>query len=150
MRLQGEPNRAGGPPERAVLGPARPRRRPRNRLATAQVRDRVRSVLLSERELEWVTAAARASGMTTAGFLAQAAIAAAGDAEAAEARVAGDRELITGLFAARRHLRQVGNNLNQIAKAVNSGGIRPESERVLAAVQQAVLRVDAAVNAIVR
>ncbi|WP_407703356.1 MobC family plasmid mobilization relaxosome protein [Streptomyces triticirhizae] len=151
VRLQGEPNQGEGPPERAVRGPAGPRRRLRNRLATAQVRDQVRSVRLSVDELASVTTAARASGMTLAGFLAQAAVEASRDAESAEGRIVGDRELITEFFAVRRNLRQVGNNLNQIAKAINSGSeAPPQTDTVLVAVESAVRRIDAIVDMVLR
>ncbi|WP_246109017.1 plasmid mobilization protein [Streptomyces sedi] len=110
----------------------------------------MRSVRLSAAELERVTVAARASGMTTAGFLAQAAVAAARDVERAEGRIAGDREIVVELFAARRHLRQVGNNVNQVARALHSGsGLLPQTGSVLAAVETAVRRVEHAVEAVV-
>ena len=50
------------------------------------------------------------------------------------------------MFAARRHLGQVGNNLNQVARAINSGGQPAEIDAVLAAVQRAVFRVQAATD----
>nr|WP_055589188.1 plasmid mobilization relaxosome protein MobC [Peterkaempfera griseoplana] len=55
------------------------------------------------------------------------------------------------LAAARTHLARVGNNLNQIAFALNSGGYpRPgELETVLSAVRQAVVGVDAVAGQLV-
>ncbi|RMI46730.1 plasmid mobilization relaxosome protein MobC [Streptomyces triticirhizae] len=98
-----------------------------------------------------MTTAARASGMTLAGFLAQAAVEASRDAESAEGRIVGDRELITEFFAVRRNLRQVGNNLNQIAKAINSGSeAPPQTDTVLVAVESAVRRIDAIVDMVLR
>ncbi|MER5212391.1 plasmid mobilization relaxosome protein MobC [Streptomyces sp. NPDC002838] len=41
--------------------------------------------------------------------------------------MADDRDLITELFAARRHLGHVGSNLNQVARVLNSGGQPPET-----------------------
>ena len=112
-----------------------------------QVRDQVRSVRLSVPELTAIRAAAAACEMTIAGFIAHAAVAAARDTNAAPARVAGQREQVTELFAARRPLRQVGNNLNQIARALNSGAeTPPQLAAVLAAVHACVHRVDEAVR----
>ncbi|WP_369377956.1 plasmid mobilization relaxosome protein MobC [Streptomyces sp. cg36] len=108
----------------------------------------MRTTRLSNDELAHITAAAQAAGVTVAGFLARAALGAARDLDRAAAAVAGERELVAELFAARRHLGHVGNNLNQIARAINSGD-RPTDthlDAVLDAVQRATTRVQAATD----
>ncbi|MFJ5546737.1 plasmid mobilization protein [Streptomyces sp. NPDC093225] len=86
--------------------------------------------------------AASASAMTLSGFLAHAALAAARDLSRTAAAVAGEREMLNELFALRRHLGQIGNNVNQVAKALNSGADAPHAKAVLAAVHRAAQRVD--------
>ncbi|WP_333750432.1 plasmid mobilization relaxosome protein MobC [Streptomyces sp. IBSBF 2394] len=81
--------------------------------------------------------------MSVAGFLARAALDAARDLGRTAADIAGEREMLQELFALRRHLGQLGNNLNQVAKALNSGADAPQAEAVLAAVQRTTKRVDA-------
>lgn len=51
--------------------------------------------------------------------------------------------MLRELFALRRHLGQIGNNLDQVAKALDSRADAPQAEAVLAAVQRAAKRVDA-------
>ncbi|MGY4968373.1 plasmid mobilization relaxosome protein MobC [Streptomyces nigrescens] len=79
--------------------------------------------------------------MTLSGFLAHATLAAARDLNRTAAELASDRELAGELFAARRHLAQVGNNLNQVAKILNSGGEAPQTDAVLRSVVRAAERV---------
>jgi hypothetical protein len=104
------------------------------------------SVRLNDQEHEHLSAAAHAAGVSLPAFLARAGAAAAGDVQAAAAAVAGRRELISELFAARRHLGQVGNNLNQLARAINSGAHPSELDVVIAAVHRAVRRVQDATD----
>jgi hypothetical protein len=104
------------------------------------------SVRLNDAEHAHLSAAARAVGASLPAFLARAGSAAAADAQSAAAAVAGQRELVTELFAARRHLGQVGNNLNQVARAINSGGRPAETDAVIAAVHRAVQRVQDATD----
>jgi uncharacterized protein (DUF1778 family) len=105
-----------------------------------------KSTRLDDEELSLICAAAAACGMTPAGFLAHAALAAARDLDATAAAVASERELVAEFFAARRHLAQIGNNVNQIAKILNSGGEAPHADPVLTAVTRAVARLDAATD----
>ncbi|MFE9632876.1 plasmid mobilization relaxosome protein MobC [Streptomyces sp. NPDC006463] len=86
--------------------------------------------------------------MTTAGFLAHAALSAE-DLDRTAAEVAGDREIVVELFASRRHLSHVGNNINQVAKALNSGGTAYHADAVVEDVWRAVRRMDAAVQQLV-
>ncbi|EOT04761.1 hypothetical protein K530_07012 [Streptomyces noursei CCRC 11814] len=60
--------------------------------------------------------------------------------------MASRREMVAELFTARRHLGQVGRNLNQVAKALNSGAWPPELDVVLAATNRAVRRVQDAAD----
>lgn len=103
------------------------------------------SVRLNDDEKHRLAVAAAAARTSLPAFLARSALAAAHDPEHAAGAIAGERELISEVFAARRNLGQVGNNLNQIAKAINSGG-RPADahlDAVLAAVRRATDRVQA-------
>ncbi|MGA5040262.1 MobC family plasmid mobilization relaxosome protein [Streptomyces olivaceoviridis] len=132
-------------PEQTASTPCHPRRRPYQR----RQRPHVRNTRLSDEELGRVTAGAKAAGLTVSGFLARSALAASRDLERTAAAIAGDRELITELFAARRYLGHVSNNLNQVARALNSGGKPPVVEAVLAATGRAVQRVQQATDQLI-
>ncbi|MER5347620.1 plasmid mobilization relaxosome protein MobC [Streptomyces mirabilis] len=106
-------------------------------------RARICNVRLNDDEWNRLTAAARTSRKSLPAYLVRAGLAAADDSENTAAVIAGHRELVAELFAARRHLGQVGNNLNQVARAINSGGQPAEIDAVIAAVQRAVARVQA-------
>ncbi|MFD5453919.1 plasmid mobilization relaxosome protein MobC [Streptomyces olivaceus] len=54
--------------------------------------------------------------------------------------------MIAEFFAARRHLGHVGNNLNQIARAVNAGAQPAELDVVIAATNRAIQRVQHATD----
>lgn len=146
---QGLVRRRGAPDEEAATeGGSQPeggREEPRTRRRTYQRRQRphVRNTRFSNDELALVAAGAKAAGLTLAGFLARAALTAARDLERTASVVADEREVIAELFAARRHLGQVGNNLNQVARAVNSGGHPAEIDVVIAAAHRAIGRVQA-------
>ncbi|MFF4529441.1 plasmid mobilization relaxosome protein MobC [Streptomyces sp. NPDC001407] len=128
----------------------RVRRRPYQRGPRGQgQRTHVRNARLNDEELARITAGAKAAGMTVAGFLAHCALAAARDLERTAADVASEREVISELFAARRHLGYIGNNLNQVTKALNSGANAPHTEVVLQAVRRAVQRVEAAAQQLI-
>ncbi|GAA3900013.1 MobC family plasmid mobilization relaxosome protein [Streptomyces lacrimifluminis] len=109
--------------------------------------DRKRTHLIASRfndeEKQALLDAAAVCAMTPSGFLAHAALAAARDLTRTAAEVAGEREVIAELFSLRRHLAQLGNNLNQVARALNSGADAPHAETVLQAVHRAAKRVDA-------
>ncbi|WP_420864185.1 plasmid mobilization protein [Streptomyces deccanensis] len=96
----------------------------------------------NDEEKQSLVAAAAACAMTPSGFLAHAALSAARDLTRTAAEVAGEREVIAELFSLRRHLAQIGNNVNQVAKALNSGADAPHAEAVLQAVHRAAKRVD--------
>ncbi|MFI9201657.1 plasmid mobilization protein [Streptomyces sp. NPDC053048] len=133
--------------ERAEL---RVRRRPYQRGPRSQgQRTHVRNARLNDEELARITAGAKAAGMTVAGFLAHCALSAARDLERTAAVVASEREVISELFTARRHLGYIGNNLNQVTKALNSGADAPHAEVVLQAVRRAVQRVEVAAQQLI-
>ncbi|MFD5319372.1 plasmid mobilization protein [Streptomyces sp. NPDC127098] len=108
----------------------------------------MRGVRLSDAELAAVRAAAADNGLSVAAFLSLAAVAAA-QSPLPAAYIADEHAKVRELFLARRHLGYVGNNLNQIAKALNSGARPPShTQAVLDTVAQAIRRVDVAVDAV--
>ncbi|MEU2305155.1 plasmid mobilization protein [Streptomyces misionensis] len=136
----------------ATEGGSRPgaEEQPRSGASTARKRSpqkakraRICNVRLNDDEWSRLTTAARTSRKTLPAYLVRAGLAAADDAENTAAVIAGHRDLIVELFAARRHLGQVGNNLNQVARVLNSGGQPAELDAVVSAVQRAVARVQA-------
>ncbi|MGM9348289.1 MobC family plasmid mobilization relaxosome protein [Streptomyces salinarius] len=147
--------RRGTPDEEAATGGgSQPggaqdiREQPRTRRRKYQRRQRphVRNTRFSDDELILVTAGAKAAGLTLAGFLARAALSAARDLGRTASAVADEREVIAEFFAARRHLGYIGNNLNQIARAVNAGAHPGELDVVIAATDRAIQRVQHATD----
>lgn len=138
-----EPTHPCHNPHCAHTTPAQPPARNRPR----KTNDRKRTHLIASRfnseEKQALYDAAAVCAMTPSGFLAHAALAAARDLTRTAAEVAGEREVIAELFSLRRHLAQIGNNLNQVARALNSGADAPHSETMLQAVHHAAKRVDA-------
>ncbi|MGA5076124.1 plasmid mobilization protein [Streptomyces griseoincarnatus] len=120
--------------------------RTRRRKYQRRQRPHVRNTRFSDDELILVTAGAKAAGLTLAGFLARAALSAARDLERTASAVADEREVIAEFFAARRHLGYIGNNLNQIARAVNAGAHPGELDVVIAATDRAIQRVQHATD----
>ncbi|MFF3412477.1 plasmid mobilization relaxosome protein MobC [Streptomyces sp. NPDC002742] len=115
----------------------------RKRSPQKNKRARVCNIRLNDDEWSRLTTAARTSRKSLPAYLVRAGLAAAEDAENTAAVIAGHRDLIAELFAARRHLGQVGNNLNQVARVLNSGGQPAQLDAVVSAVQRAVARVQA-------
>ncbi|MEW2582969.1 plasmid mobilization relaxosome protein MobC [Streptomyces virginiae] len=103
---------------------------------------------MSDDELALVATAAKTAGVTLAGFFARAALSACRDPQTSAAAIAGRREMVAELFAARRHLGQIGNNLNQLTRAINSGAQPPDAQldAVLDAVHRASARVQGATD----
>ncbi|RPK93820.1 Bacterial mobilization protein (MobC) [Streptomyces sp. ADI98-10] len=106
------------------------------------------SVRLNEREHTVIQAGADAVGMSVAGFLAHSALAAARDQTRTAATIAAEQDILTELFATGRKLGWAGSNLNQMAKALNSGGDIARIEGTLAAVRHAATATRAAVERI--
>ncbi|WP_328967535.1 MobC family plasmid mobilization relaxosome protein [Streptomyces sp. NBC_00239] len=122
--------------------------RKRSPKTAANKRSHVCSVRLNDDEKNRLATAAAASRTSLPAFLARSGLAAARDPDRASAAIAGEREVVAELFAARRHLGHVGNNLNQLARAVNSGGQPADVQlhAVLIAVQRAIRRVQTATD----
>ncbi|MFD5133995.1 plasmid mobilization protein [Streptomyces olindensis] len=112
----------------------------------ARKRAYVCSVRLNDDEKTLLTAAATAARTTLPAFLARSGLAAARHLDKTTAAIAGRRELVAELFAARRHLGHVGNNLNQITRAINAGAHPPELDAVIAATERAIQRVQHATD----
>ncbi|MGY1435437.1 plasmid mobilization protein [Streptomyces reniochalinae] len=132
------------PPSTAVETRMRPR------LRQSQQRDRVRSVRLTADELTDVQRGAEAMGLRVAGFLADAAVAVARAQDGPHTWLMDQRSLVEELMRASAQLARVGNNLNQVAKALNSGGETPYAEDALTRVRQAAARVEAAATEIAK
>ncbi|WP_239096652.1 plasmid mobilization relaxosome protein MobC [Streptomyces sp. SID11385] len=111
------------------------------RRAKARIREReqrrAHSVRLSESELAAVSTAADTVGMSVAGFLAHSGLAAARDLDRTAATIADRRDTLTALFSLQRQLGHIGNNLNQVAHALNSGVYPTGLEATLTATRQA-------------
>ncbi|MFB7255092.1 plasmid mobilization protein [Streptomyces nojiriensis] len=122
--------------------------RTRRRTYKRRQRPNVCSVRMSDDELALVATAAKTAGVTLAGFFARAALSASRDPQTSTAAIAGRREMVAELFAARRHLGQIGNNLNQLTRAINSGAQPPDAQldAVLDAVHRASARVQGATD----
>lgn len=142
----------GSQPEK--LTPRRKRRttkstsRKRSPKTNPDKRSYVCSVRLNDTEKHLLVDAAAAARTSLPAFLARAALAAARDPESAAGSIAGERELISEIFASRRHLGHVGNNLNQLARAVNSGDHPSDAQfdAALNAVRRATERVQIATD----
>ncbi|MFF2956991.1 plasmid mobilization relaxosome protein MobC [Kitasatospora sp. NPDC057965] len=121
-------------------------RRPRRRYHEPQQRQRKLTVRLSLAEEDEIKTAAAERAQTAARFVAAAALSAArrnNVASDADDRL--DRSL-DELAAARQQTARVGNNLNQIARELNSGGLPHPADLVaaLAAVRTTVTSIDTA------
>nr|WP_247706967.1 plasmid mobilization relaxosome protein MobC [Streptomyces liliiviolaceus] len=101
---------------------------------------------MNDSEKKRLVAAATTARTTLPAFLARSGLAAAHDLDATTAAIASHRELVAELFAARRHLGHVGNNLNQVTRAINAGAHPPELDAVIAATRRAVQRVQRATD----
>lgn len=152
-RHQGVPDseaatEGGSQPGEEPNPPAKPRTRPRLRQSVH--RDQVRSVRLTSDELELVKRAAEAVGLKTAGFLADAAVAVAQAQGGPQPWLLDQRGRVEELMAASAQLARVGNNLNQVARILNSGGQVAYADDAVARVLRAADRVEAAAIEIAR
>ncbi|WUH92654.1 MobC family plasmid mobilization relaxosome protein [Streptomyces sp. NBC_00433] len=131
----------GGPAPRTAPSRTRPQRRTRTR----QNKQRTAvSVRLSTTERTEVKAAADHTGASLAKFMAQASLATAHDINRVAANLLDLRGTIRELMAARTDLARIGNNINQIARAINSGGDPIGTEAALAEVRRVTARLEAA------
>lgn len=117
-------------------GPQPGRRRGKARIRAPKQRP-AHSVRLSDAEHATIAAGAEAVGMSIAGFLAHSGLAAARDIDRAAAAIATRQDTLTALFALRRQLGYANNNLNQAARALNSGTYPNGLEGTIAAVRRA-------------
>ncbi|CDR10492.1 predicted protein [Streptomyces iranensis] len=124
--------------------------RMRPRLRQSQQRDCVRSIRLTTDELADVQRAATTMGMRVAGFLADAAVAVARAQNGPHTWLMDQRTVVEELMRGSAQLARVGNNLNQVAKALNSGGDAPYAEDAIARVLRAAARVEAAATEIAK
>nr|WP_089100627.1 plasmid mobilization relaxosome protein MobC [Streptomyces hyaluromycini] len=129
-----QPGKAGRARRTTIKGKARPR---------AKKQRPAQSVRLSDHEHGIIQAGADAVGMSLAGFLAHSALAAARDQSRTAAT---ERDVLTELFAMRRQLGWAGSNLNQVAKALNSGGEVPYLKEALADIHRAAHAAKKAVD----
>ncbi|UYB40917.1 MobC family plasmid mobilization relaxosome protein [Streptomyces sp. Je 1-4] len=113
-------------------------------------RDQVRSVRLTQDELDTVKRAAEAAGLKTAGFIADAAVAVAQAQGSSKAWLLDQRGRVEELMAASAQLARVGNNVNQIARILNSGGHVDYVDEAVARVLRAAVCVEAAAIEIAR
>lgn len=145
---EGGPHPVGGQPHTCHTAhcehaaPPKPHVRQRERLRDEHKRMRQPSCRMNDDEYQLLVRAASACRMSVASFLAHAALRAARDLDRTAAEIASQREVLTELFAVRRHLGQIGNNLNQVAKATNAGADVPHTQAVLDAVHGAAKRVE--------
>ncbi|MGW6009209.1 mobilization protein [Streptomyces sp. NPDC055210] len=101
---------------------------------------------LNAQELAIIQSGADHVGMSVAGFLAHCALAAARDQSRTAAAIATDRDILTALFGVRRQFGWAGSNVNQVAKALNSGGDAPHLDDVLADLRRAAKAVQRAAD----
>ncbi|MFD4511744.1 plasmid mobilization protein, partial [Streptomyces sp. NPDC058457] len=130
--------------------PAFPDRTPRRRSRNPSERTRKTTTRLSDTEKAEIVAAAAQRGVTVARFLATAGLTAARGRVAVHSNEHLDTA-IDELAALRTALARIGNNINQIAYVLNSGG-RPRTgdlEHVLGALIRLLAHVDDAANDLV-
>ncbi|MEV7886940.1 plasmid mobilization protein [Streptomyces sp. NPDC002817] len=104
------------------------------------------SCRMNDAEYQLLVRGAAACNMSVANYLARAALKAARNLDLTAAEIAGEREMLHELFALRTALNRIGNNLNQVAAALNSDEPAPQAKAVLAGVDRVSLRVDAFVQ----
>ncbi|MEU8687700.1 plasmid mobilization relaxosome protein MobC [Streptomyces sp. NPDC048665] len=119
-----------------------PRTRPRLRQSVH--RDQVRSVRLTRDELDIVKRAAEAVGLKAAGFIADAAVAVAQAQVGSKAWLLDQRGRVEELMSASAQLARAGNNLNQVARILNSGGRAEYADDAVTRVLRAAAKVEAA------
>ncbi|MEU3001338.1 MobC family plasmid mobilization relaxosome protein [Streptomyces sp. NPDC006995] len=146
----GEADDPAHPEQSSPSTPAFPDRAPRRRSRNPSERARKTTTRLSDTEKTEITAAATQRGVTVARFLATAGLSAA----RGHAAVHSNDQLDTAideLAALRTALARIGNNINQIAFVLNSGG-HPragELEHALSTLTELLARVDDAANDLV-
>ncbi|MEU9319546.1 MobC family plasmid mobilization relaxosome protein [Streptomyces sp. NPDC048295] len=146
----GEADRAEQREQASPSTPAFPDRTPRRRSRNPSERTRKTTTRLSDEEKAEIAGAAAQRGVTVARFLATAGLSAARGRAAVHTNERLDTA-IDELAALRTALARIGNNINQIAFVLNSGG-HPragELEHALGALIRLLARVDDAANDLV-
>lgn len=118
----------------------------RERLRDEKKRMHQPSCRMNDDEYQLLASAAAVCNMSIANYLARAALKAARNLDLTAAEIAGEREMVKELFDLRTALNRIGNNLNQVAVALNSDELAPQAKAVLAGVDRVSLRVDALVQ----
>ncbi|MGQ4357398.1 MobC family plasmid mobilization relaxosome protein [Streptomyces drozdowiczii] len=147
----GEANSDARREQSSPHAPAFPDRMPRRRSRNPSQRTRKTTTRLSDTEHAEIAAAAKQHNVTVARFLAVAGLAAARGSTVLHTNERLDAA-IDELAALRTALARIGNNINQIAYVLNSGG-HPragELEHALGALARLLVHVDNAANDLVR
>ncbi|MFD9441192.1 DUF1778 domain-containing protein [Streptomyces sp. NPDC060006] len=118
----------------------------RERLRDEKKRMHQPSCRMNDDEYQLLVRAAAACNMSVASYLARAALKAAHNLDRTAAEIAGEREMLKELFDLRIALNRIGNNLNQVAAALNSDEPAPQARIVLARVDRVSLDVDVLVQ----
>lgn len=129
--------------QHASAPPSPPPARNRKPKTKSSKRKHLIASRFNDAEKQSVLDAAAACAMTPSGFLAHAALSASRDLTRTEAEVAGEREMKRQLFALGPALSRIGNNLNQVAAALNRDELAPQARAVLDGVDQVRLEVHA-------
>ncbi len=150
VRRQGAPDGKAateGGPRPGKVSPKGAARRGKSRRRDKKQRP-AHSVRLNDQELAIIQSGADHVGMSVAGFLAHSALAAARDQSRTAAVIATERDVLTALFGVRRQLGWAGSNVNQVAKALNSGAEAPHFAAALTNLQDAARAVQRAADRI--
>ncbi|MGN5380153.1 plasmid mobilization relaxosome protein MobC [Streptomyces lasalocidi] len=113
-----------------------------NRKRTTENRDQEKKIRFTPTAVRIIDKAAERRRLTFAGFVGDAALAVA----LGKANMAGSpeddpiRPLVEAVEAHTKALNRIGNNLNQITMAINSGAVPDQAEAVLDHLDQAVQR----------
>ncbi|MGW9287643.1 MobC family plasmid mobilization relaxosome protein [Streptomyces albidoflavus] len=147
---EGEADRDDHREQPSPSTPAFPDRTPRRRSRNPSERARKTTTRLSDTEKAEITDAATQRGVTIARFLATAGLSAARGHTAVHSNDQLDTA-IDELAALRTALARIGNNINQIAYVLNSGGHprADELEHALGALARVLPRIDDAANHLV-
>lgn len=128
----------------------RVRRRQTDRESSSPRRTHRVNLAYNDAELEIVTAAAARSNMAPAAWAADAALKVAKELFVPVSADA--KDVLAEFIQARNQLSRIGNNANQIARALNADGTVPDPQlrATLEAVTAAIQRMDAATRQVMR
>ncbi|MGW3154584.1 plasmid mobilization relaxosome protein MobC [Streptomyces sp. NPDC001089] len=126
------------------------RRRQRDVGSSSPRRTHRVNLAYNDSELQILSAAAARAGLAPAAWAAEAALAVA--TEAVVPVPADSKEVLAEFIKARNQVSRIGNNANQIARALNSDGTVEGSQlaAVLDAVRKAIKRIDDATLQVMR